>query len=378
MFKVREIDKPLILAMMALVAIGFVMVWSTSYIMAMKRYGNEYFFVRKHLIFITLGFFLFFIAANVEYHLYQRWTYFIFFASLMSLIILIFLPGIGGEAGGARRWIRLGLITFQPSEPAKLAVIIYLSYYLAAKKEKLKSFAVGIVPPMIMSGLITALILKEPDFGTAVSLGAMSIIMMFIAGVRLRYLFSILLAAMPFIYLMVTKVDYRMKRVLVFLDPWRDSGGAGFQLVQSLIAFGAGGIWGVGLGEGKQKLFYLPEAHTDFILSVVGEELGLIGISAVIILYLTILFSGIRIALKAKDLYGRYLAVGITLLIVLQAATNMAVVLALLPTKGLTLPFISYGGTSLVVNMTAMGILLNIYKTGVRSHLSAVSQAGGA
>lgn len=366
MFKVREIDKPLILATMALVAIGFVMVWSTSYIMAMKRYGNEYFFVKKHLIFIGLGGILFFIAANVKYHLYQRWTYAIFFASLISLIILTFIHGIGNEAGGARRWIKLGPVTFQPSEPAKLAVIIYMSYYLAAKKEKLKTFSIGIVPPMIMSGLILLFILKEPDFGTALSLGAITIIMMFIAGVRIRYLFSLLLVAAPFIYLMVTKVDYRMKRVLVFLDPWRDSGGAGFQLVQSLIAFGAGGVWGVGLGEGKQKLFYLPEAHTDFILSVVGEELGLIGVSALIILYLIILVSGIRISLKAKDLFGRYLAIGITLLIVLQAAVNMAVVLALLPTKGLTLPFISYGGTSLVVNMIGMGILLNIYKEGVK------------
>ncbi|MEK7841866.1 MAG: putative lipid II flippase FtsW [Deltaproteobacteria bacterium] len=366
MFKVREIDKSLILAMMALVAIGFTMVYSTTYIMAMKRYGSEYFFVKKHLIFSVLGSLLFLVAANIDYHLYKRWAYLIFFASLVSLIFLTFIPSIGHEMGGAKRWIRLGPLTFQPSEPAKLAIIIYLSYYLAAKKDKIKTFSLGIVPPMIMSGLIILFILKEPDFGTALSLCAITIIMMFIAGVRLRYLFSILILSMPFIYLMVTKVDYRMKRVLVFLDPWRDSGGAGFQLVQSLIAFGAGGIWGVGLGEGKQKLFYLPEAHTDFILSVVGEELGLIGVSALIMLYLIVLISGIRISLKAKDLFGKYLAVGITLLIVLHAAVNMAVVLALLPTKGLALPFISYGGTSLVVNMIGMGILLNIYKTGVR------------
>lgn len=366
MIKVREIDKSLILAMMALVAIGFTMVYSTTYIMAMKRYGSEYFFVKKHLIFSVLGSLSFFIAANIEYHLYRRWVYLIFFASLISLILLTFIPVIGNEVGGARRWIRLGPLTVQPSEPAKLALIIYLSYYLAAKKDKIKTFSTGIVPPMIMSGLIILFILKEPDFGTALSLGAITIIIMFIAGVRLRYLFSILLLSMPFIYFLVTKVDYRMKRVLVFLDPWRDSGGAGFQLVQSLIAFGAGGIWGVGLGEGKQKLFYLPEAHTDFILSVVGEELGLIGVSALIILYLIVLISGIRISLKAKDLFGKYLAISITLLIIVQAAVNMAVVLALLPTKGLALPFISYGGTSLVMSMIGIGILLNIYKTGVR------------
>ena len=362
MIKSREIDKPLILAMMTLVAIGFVMVYSTSYIMAMKRYGNEYFFVKKHLLFITLGFLLFFIAANIEYRLYQRWVYLIFSVSLVSLLMLTFIHGISNEVSGARRWIKLGPLTLQPSEPAKLAVIVYMAYYLAAKKDKLKKFSIGIIPPMIMSGLIIALILKEPDFGTALSLGAIVVILMFIAGVRLRHLFSMLIAAIPFVYLLVTRVDYRMKRVLTFLDPWRDSGGAGFQLVQSLIAFGAGGICGVGLGEGKQKLFYLPEAHTDFILSVIGEELGLIGVSALIILYLIILISGIRISFKAPDLFGQYLAIGITLLIVLQASVNMAVVLALLPTKGLTLPFISYGGTSLVVNMIGMGILLNIYK----------------
>lgn len=362
MFKAREIDKPLILAMMALVAIGFIMVWSTSYIMAMKRYGNEYFFVKKHLMFIMLGFCLFFIAANIEYGLYRRWAYLILFISMAALFILAFIHGVSREIGGARRWIKLGPLTFQPSEPAKLAVIIYMSYYLAAKKDKLKTFSIGIVPPMIMSGLIILLILKEPDLGTAVSLGAITLTMMFIAGVRVRHIFFILLAAMPFIYLLVAKVDYRMQRVLTFLDPWKDAGGAGFQLVQSIISFGAGGIWGVGLGEGKQKLFYLPEAHTDFILSVIGEELGLIGVSALIVFYLIILVSGIRIALKAKEPFGQHLAVGITLLIVLQAAVNMAVVLALLPTKGLTLPFVSYGGTSLAVNMTGMGILLNIWR----------------
>src|SRR3989304_5340546 len=285
MFRTRDIDKTIILATMALVAIGFVMVYSTSYIMAMQRYGSEYFFVKKHLIFIALGFLLFFAAARIPYHLYHRLTYLIFFSSLFLLIMLIFIPEIGSTAGGAKRWLKAGPLTFQPSEPAKLAVIIYLSYYLAAKKDKVKSFAVGFLPPIIMSGLFISLILNEPDFGTALSLGIVVIIMMFIGGVR----------------------------------------------------------WG-------------------FIFSLIGEELGLIGVSVLIILYLAILISGIRVSLKAKDLFGQYLAVGITLLVVLQAAVNMAVVTALLPTKGLTLPFVSYGGTSLIVNMLGMGILLSIYR----------------
>jgi len=363
MLRLRDVDRMLILTTTALVATGLIMVYSTSYIMAMKKYGSEYFFVKKQFIFILIGFLFFIIASKIDYHFYQRWVYPLLLASFALLLVLAFIPGVGNEVGGARRWLKLGPLTFQPSEPAKLAVIMYLAYYLSTKKEKIKTFSRGFLPPIIMSGLFIALILKQPDFGTALSLGAIAIILMFIAGVRLRHIFSLVVFAMPFLYLMVSRVDYRMKRMLTFLDPWKDSDGAGFQLVQSLIGFGAGGIWGVGLGGGKQKLFYLPEAHTDFILSVIGEELGLIGISSLVVLYLIVLFCGVRIALKAEDLFGQYLAIGITLLILLQAVVNMAVVMALLPTKGLTLPFISYGGTSLVVNMIGMGILLNIYKT---------------
>lgn len=365
MIKLREIDKQLIFATMALAAIGLVMIYSTSAVMAMKRYGNEYFFVRRQLMFIVLGFLLFFIFAKIPYYSYQKWTYPILFSSLI-LLIMLFIPGIGSTAGGARRWIKVGTFTFQPSEFAKLAVIIYLSYYLSAKREKIKRFSIGVLPPVIMSGLFIVFLLKEPDFGTSMSLGAMVIIMMFIAGVRLSHLISIFLIAIPFIYLIATRFPHVLRRILVFLNPWKDPGGAGYHIIQSFLAFGTGGISGVGLGDGRRKLFYLPEAHTDFILSVVGEELGLIGVSILILFYLVILVCGIRISLKTTDPFGQYLAMGVTLLVVLQAAVNMAVATALLPTKGLTLPFISYGGTSLVINLIAMGILLNIYRTGVR------------
>ncbi|MBI3756071.1 MAG: FtsW/RodA/SpoVE family cell cycle protein, partial [Deltaproteobacteria bacterium] len=220
MTKTRDVNTILILASMALVAMGLVMVYSTSYVVAMKRYGNEYFFVKKHLIFITLGFLFFFIAVKIDYHFYQKWIYPLLLLSFILLLALTFIPAVGSTAGGARRWIKIGPLTFQPSEPAKLAVIVYLAYYLAAKKCKIKTFSKGFLLPMIISGFFILLILKEPDFGTAISWGAITIVMMFIGGVRLKHIFSLLIMAAPFIYLMVAKVDYRMKRVLVFLDPW--------------------------------------------------------------------------------------------------------------------------------------------------------------
>ncbi|MCK4739178.1 MAG: FtsW/RodA/SpoVE family cell cycle protein, partial [Deltaproteobacteria bacterium] len=204
-------------------------------------------------------------------------------------------------------------------------------------------------------------IMSEPDFGTAVTLGAVVLIMNFVAGVRLSYLIGIFVAIIPVLYLVVTSFAYMTRRIMIFLDPWKDPNGAGFQTIQSYIAFGSGGIWGVGLGEGRQKLFYLPEAHTDFIFSVIGEELGLVGVGIVILLYIVFLISGLKVATKAKDLFGTYLALGLTFMICLQAVINMGVVLGILPPKGLPLPFISYGGTSLIVSMVSVGIILNIY-----------------
>jgi len=216
MLRLRDVDRMLILTTTALVATGLIMVYSTSYIMAMKKYGSEYFFVKKQFIFILIGFLFFIIASKIDYHFYQRWVYPLLLASFALLLVLAFIPGVGNEVGGARRWLKLGPLTFQPSEPAKLAVIMYLAYYLSTKKEKIKTFSRGFLPPIIMSGLFIALILKQPDFGTALSLGAIAIILMFIAGVRLRHIFSLVVFAMPFLYLMVSRVDYRMKRMLTF------------------------------------------------------------------------------------------------------------------------------------------------------------------
>lgn len=359
MIKTKDIDRFLIISTLMLVGVGIIMVYSTSYIMAMKRFGDEYFFVKKHLTFAAAGLVLFLVASKVPYRAYRVLAY---PALLLAagFLVCLFIPGLGIKVGEATRWVRLGPVTFQPSELAKLAVVIFLAYSLAAKAEKIKSFGVGFLPNVLIPGIIVLLIIREPDLGTAVALSMLVLIMNFVGGVRLRYLAGLFLMMIPFVYVVITSFGYMMKRIMIYLDPWKDPSGAGFQMVQSYLAFGSGGLSGVGLGESRQKLFYLPEAHTDFILSVIGEELGFIGVAAIISLYVLFLVCGAKIAMRAKDLHGTYLALGLTFMVALQAALNMAVVMGLLPPKGLPLPFISYGGTSLVVNMLAVGILLNI------------------
>jgi len=360
LIRLKDVDRILIIITLLLVAVGVVMVYSTSYIVATKRFGDQYYFVKKHLTYALAGVAFFIISTRVPYTFYRKMTYPIL-ALAAIFLICIYIPRIGFTAGGAHRWVRLGPLAFQPSEPAKLSVIFFLAYSLSAKEDKIKSFSVGFLPNILLPGIVILLILMEPDLGTAVSLALIVILMNVTAGVRLRYIAGLGLAALPFIYIVIHKFAYMMNRLRVFVDPWKDPEGKGFQMVQSFLAFGSGGIRGVGLGEGKQKLFYLPEAHTDFILSVIGEELGLIGVGAVILFYVIFLYCGVKIALKAKDLHGTYLALGLTFMVVLQAAVNMAVVMGLLPPKGLPLPFISYGGTSLMVNMIAVGIILNIF-----------------
>jgi len=355
-----DTDRFLILSALALLVMGVVMVYSTSYIMAMNRFGDEFFFMKKHLTYAFIGLVAFVAASRVPYTLYRKLVYPILILSAI-LLVLIYVPGIGLKAGGSRRWIHLGPMAFQPSEPAKLAVVVFLAYSLSGKVDKIKDFYFGFLPNIIIPGVIISLVLMEPDLGTSLTLSALVLIMCFAGGVRLRYLLGLFIPVVPILFVVITRYSYMLRRLMIFIDPWKDARGAGFQMVQSFLAFGSGGVTGVGLGEGMQKLFYLPEAHTDFILSVIGEELGLVGVGLVIAFYVIFLISGIKITLKAKDLFGAYLALGLTVMVSLQAVINMAVVMGLLPPKGLTLPFISYGGTSLIINMVAVGILLNIY-----------------
>jgi len=274
------------------------------------------------------------------------------------LLLLVFLPHIGVTAGGARRWIRLWPTTFQPSELVKLAMVIFLAKYMSADTYHTERFS-SFIKPVIVMAVFQVVFLKQPDFGATMSLGLLTFGLLFISGMRLRYLASVLVLAIPVIYKLVME-PYRLRRITSFLDPWKDPQGSGFQLIQSFISIGSGGLTGLGLGESKQKLSFLPASHTDFIFCLVGEELGLIGASLVIALFLVLFLRGISIAAKSRDSFHYYLAYGLTMMISLQALINFAVVTGMVPTKGLPLPFMSYGGSALLVNMAVIGLLLKI------------------
>jgi cell division protein FtsW len=357
----KPFDVYLLFVTLLLVFIGVVMVYSSSAVFARDNYQDGYYFLKRELLFVSVGLGLMFLAKSIPYRLYWKIIYPILGAILLMLLIVLAI-GHGGTSEGVHRWIRIGGFSVQPSEFAKLAVIIFVAYALAKKGEKIKSFTQGFVPVLLISGVYILLILAQRDLGGAVILGLIVTLMMFIAGTRLAYLIGAFLLSVPFLYYLLFAVSFRRQRIMAFLDPWKHRLDYGFQIIQSFIAFKSGGLTGVGLGEGKQKLFYLPEAHTDFIFSVLGEELGLIGVLSVITLFTIFVFRGLVIALKTRDLFGLYLAFGITCLIGAQAFMNMGVVMGVLPTKGLALPFISYGGSHLLVSLIGVGILLNISK----------------
>ena len=296
---------------------------------------------------------------RLRYQTLCGWAYPLL-AVVFVLLVLVLIPGIGTRAGGAQRWIRLPLFSLQPGELAKVCVAIYLAHSLAKKRGKVKSFSVGFLPHCCITGVIALLVLVQPDFGSTVALAVILFALLFAAGTRLSYLVGSLLAVLPIAAWQIMSRTYRMDRIRAFLDPWTYRKEEGYQITESLLAIGSGGVSGLGLGEGRHKLFYLPEAHTDFIFSIIGEELGLIGTLAVIALFAVVIWRGVRIALNAADPFGAYLALGLTVLLAFQSVGNMAVAMGLMPTKGMTLPFISYGGSSLVVNLMAVGILLSI------------------
>ncbi len=296
----------------------------------------------------------------IDYSLWKKLAVFMLIASLI-LLVLVLVPVIGGSAGGSSRWIKLVYgFRFQPSELAKIAFIIFMAYSLERKIERVKSLFNGFLPYMIVLVPLLLLLLKQPDLGSAITLSLVSFVMLFAAGTRLSHILAVILLSLPILYHLVMTVPYRLERWKTFLNPWKDPQGNGYQIIQSMFAFGLGGIFGKGLGESSQKLFFLPEAHTDFILAVLGEEMGLMGMIAVIGMFFLLVQRGLMIALSTPDKFGHFLAIGISVLFGLQAVINVGVVLGLLPTKGLALPFISYGGSSLVVSLFAVGILLSI------------------
>ncbi|MBI4211711.1 MAG: putative lipid II flippase FtsW [Deltaproteobacteria bacterium] len=358
-FQRQHFDVWFLFTAVALVIFGTTMVYSSSAVFALERYGDSYFFLKRSLAFAAGGFLLLSFATAIDYHRYRRIVYVIMLA-VAVLVGLVFIPGIGRSAAGATRWLKIGPFGFQPSEAAKIATVLFLAYSLEKKAPRIRTFAVGIFPNMVIVGLLSTLILVQKDLGSAVILMMMTWLLLFAAGARLRYLFGMLAGLVPVATILIMGSPYRRQRILAFLNPWNDQYGSGFQMIQSFVAFNEGGVFGRGLGEGQQKLFYLPEAHTDFILSVIGEELGLLGVVAIAALFLIFCYRGIRIALDAPDLFGRYLALGMTLLIGLEAMLNMGVVMGMLPTKGLALPFVSYGGSSLMMSLLAVGVVLNV------------------
>ena len=354
-----EYDHILMISALLLLGLGLVMVFSASGVLASDKYHDPAFFLKKQLIYAVLGIALMLFVRRIPYQSYNRLVYLILALSLF-LLILVLIPGIGVRIRSASRWIRFGPLVIQPSEFAKLAIIIFLAYSMARKQEKIRYFSIGFLPHIVVAGIFILLVEKEPDFGTAMALAGITFLMLFVGGTRLTHIFLAILSASPLVVYVILKNKMRLERVVTFVDPWKYAQESGYQLVHSLYAIGSGGFWGLGIGKSREKLFYLPDSHTDFIFAILSEELGFLGIIIVFSLFAILIIRGLIISTRAQDNFGAYLAMGLTALIGLQAVINMAVVTGLMPTKGLSLPFLSYGGSSLLVNMIAIGILLNI------------------
>jgi cell division protein FtsW len=352
-------DPLLLAAVLLLLMFGVVMVYSASAVYAGARLGDGLWFFKRQTIGAGIGLAALLITMRIGHRRLEPFAVPLVLTSL-ALLVLVRVPGLGHTAGGALRWMRIGPLTFQPSEIAKLSMILWLARSLSRKQDRMRAFSVGFLPHLVMLGLFAVLLLLEPDFGTTVVLAVLTFALLFVAGARATYILGIVGAVAPILAVLVWRSPYRLQRILTFLDPWKDPQGHGYQTVESLLGFGAGGSFGVGLGESHQKLFFLPAAHTDFILSIIGEELGFAGVAAVLVLFSVIVWRGFRAAWSSPDAFGCYLALGLTLLLSLEAIVNAGMALALLPTKGMALPFLSYGLSSVITSCVAAGILLSI------------------
>jgi cell division protein FtsW len=351
-------DRALFIATILLVGLSIVMVYSASAPVALQKYGRASMFLVRQGMWALLGLSMLYVVMRIDYRHYREpafiWTCLGIVA--VGLVAVLF----SSPVNGARRWFGIGGIGIQPSELAKLAAIFFIAAILERRMHRIDDVTYALLPIAIAVLSLVGLILAEPDFGTSMSLVLIAAVMVCAAGLNYRYIAGVALAALPAIYLIVMGSAYRRRRTLAFLNPWDDPLGDGFQIIQSLIAVGTGGVWGRGLMNGVQKLFYLPEPHTDFIYAVISEELGLIGATAVLICFSIVAWRGLRVALRAPDAFGAFLALGLTTMVAIQAFVNISVVLGLMPTKGIPLPFVSAGGSSLVINLVGMGILLNV------------------
>jgi cell division protein FtsW len=351
-------DKLLFTVTVALVMFGLIMIYSASAVLAMEKHGSPFYYVVRQIIWCAISFIAMLVAMNIHY---RTWNNRLLVFSLIGisgilLVAVLFMPAIAN----VHRWFRIGPISIQPAELAKFPMILFLSWHLARKQGQIESFWQTILPALLVCGQMSFLIVIEPDLGTALMIVGITVSLLFLAGMSWKYFAGFAAAAVPLAYILVFSVDYRRQRLISFLNPEADAQDSGFQILQSLIALGTGGIHGTGLANGIQKLFYLPEPHNDFIFAIVGEELGLFGTVGLLLAFVFFLWRGLKIAWKAPDPFGQFLAAGITVMIVLQALINISVVIGILPTKGLPLPFISSGGSSLLVSMIGVGVLLNI------------------
>ena len=355
------LDHLILIITLTLALVGLVMVFSASAVVAgeNKRLHDSWYFLKRQLAWLTFGLVLLHVVSRIDYVWWKRLALPLL-GFITALLVLVLIPSVGVAAKGARRWLHLGPISIQPVEMVKLIAVIYLAAYLAKKEDRLQSFGEGVLPAVVVVGLLSGLVLMEPDLGTIVVIGLVTAGMLFLGGARVSHLLRLVPVALVAVMVLIWLSPYRWQRLIAFLNPEKDPTGAGFQINQSFLAFGRGGLFGVGLGESKQKLFFLPEGHTDFVLALIGEELGLLGTGIIILLFALFAIRGFQIAARARMPFGRYLGIGITTLIGIQALINACVVTGLLPTKGLTLPFVSYGGSSLVMSLVGVGILLNI------------------
>ena len=366
-------DPLIFMSVFLLIGLGLIMVYSSSAAIAYQKFNDPYYFFKRQLSWIILGALLMSFFMRLDYSALQNITYPALIITLVLLVLVLF-PQFGKKVGGAQRWLQLGGFTFQPSELAKFTLILYVVHSLVKKQEKIKDFFYGYLPNLVVLGIFSILFLLQPDMGTTVIMLTVIFILFFIAGIKFSHLFYSILMLLPALCAAVLNSEYQRNRIVSFLNPEKDPLGSGYQIIQSFLAFGRGNIFGMGLGDGRQKLFFLPEPHTDFIFSIIGEELGFVGTVIVVLLFLVIIWRGVQIALKSTDLYGAYLSLGLTSLIGVQAMVNLAVSVGLLPTKGLTLPFVSMGGSSLIVSMVSAGVLLNISKkAGVKKQRSATN-----
>ena len=353
-----KFDKLLFTAMLLLVCTSVVMVYSASAVVSMDKNNDPYLFLFKQGTFALLGLFCVQLVMRVDYRNYRQPT--VIWTGLAVVGVALVVVLFGQPRNGATRWLNLGGLGIQPSELAKIVLIIFIAALLERRMERIDEPSYALLPIGVVLAVMVGLILAEPDLGTSVAILMIAGVMIFAAGINYRYVAGVILASIPAMYFLIWTSDYRRERVLAFLDPWSDPLDSGFQMIQSMIAVGTGGLFGRGLMGGVQKLHYLPEPHNDFIYSVISEELGLIGATLIVACFCVITWRGMRTALRAPDRFGGFLALGLTTMIAFQAFFNISVVLGLLPTKGIPLPLVSYGGSSLLINLVGMGILLNV------------------